>query len=211
MILFLVEQREHDIALIQILQRFQDCRLTLGLSKCQLNAKSVKFFGIIFSAEGISPDPGKVEALQAVPPLTNNAEVRSFLGMTSFSSTFIPDYAVIIPLRKLTCKDVPFAWMKECQDAFQHLKDVLTQQTIMAYFDPNKDTELIVDGSKKDGVASILAQKKKNRSETNYKSIRYDNRATTATEKRYSQIEREFGTFVWDIEKLHIYMDYQIT
>ena len=90
---------------------------------------------------GISPDPGKVEALQAVPPPTSTAEVRSFLGMTGFSSTFIPDYAVITtPLWKLTCKDVPFVWMKECQDAFQHLKDVLTQQTIMAYFDPNKDT-----------------------------------------------------------------------
>ena len=92
----------------------------------------MKFFGIIFSAEGISPDPGKVEALQAVPSPTSNAELRSFLGMTGFSSIFIPDYAVITtPLRKLACKDVPFVWTKECQDAFQHLKDVLTQQTIM--------------------------------------------------------------------------------
>ena len=51
----------------------------------------------------------------------------------------------------------------------------------MAYFDPDKDTKLIVDGSKKDGVASILAQK--DRSETNCKPIRYDSRATTVTEK----------------------------
>ena len=112
-----------------------------------------------------------MEALQAIPPLTSTAEVRSFLGMTGFSSTFIPDYAVITtPLRKLTCKN-----------AFQHLKDLLTHQTIMAYLDPKKDTKLIVDGSKKDGVVSILAQK--DRSETNYKPIRYDSRATTATEK----------------------------
>ena len=91
-IIFGRTQREHDLALIQVLQHFQDCGLTLGLSKCQLNAKSVKFFGIIFSAEGISPDPGKVEALQAVPPPTSNAEVRFFLGMTGYSSTFITDY-----------------------------------------------------------------------------------------------------------------------
>ena len=156
-IIFGRTQREHDLALIQVLQHFQDCGLTSGLSKRQLNAKSVKFFGIIFSAEGISPDSRKVEALQTVPSPTSNAEVRSFLGMTGFSSTFIPDYAVITTsLRKLTCKDVPFVWTKECQDAFQHLKDVLTQQTIMAYFDPNKDTKLIVDGSKKDGVQGWL-------------------------------------------------------
>ena len=114
-IIFGRTQREHDLALIQVLQRFQDCGLTLGLSKCQMNAKSVKFFGIIFSTEGISPDPGKVEALQAIPPPTSTAEVRSFMGMTGVSSTFIPDYAVIAtPLRKLTCKDVPFVWTKEC-------------------------------------------------------------------------------------------------
>ena len=146
-IIFGRTQREHDLALIQALQRFQDCGLTLGLSKCQMNANPVKFFGMIFSAEGISLDPGKVETLQAVPPPTSTGEVRSFLEMTGFSSTFMPDYAVITtPLRKLTWKYVPFVWMKECQDAFQHLKDVLTQQTIMAYFDPNKDTKLIVDG-----------------------------------------------------------------
>ena len=70
---------------------------------------------------------------EAVPPPTSTSEVRSFLEMTGFSSTSIPDYAVTTtPLRKLTCKDVPFVWMKERQDAFQHLKDVLTQQTIMA-------------------------------------------------------------------------------
>ena len=170
-----------------------------------MKAKSVKFFGIIFSAEGISPDPGKVEALQAVPPPTSNAEVRSFLGMTGFSSTFIPDYAVITThLPKLTCKDVPFVWTKECQDAFQHLKDVLTHQTIMAYFDPNKDTKLIVDRSKKDGVASILAQK--DRSETNYKPIRYDNRAAIATEKRYSQMKIESLALLFGTLKNHIYL-----
>ena len=70
--------------------------------------------------------------------------------MIGFSSTFIPDYAVITtPLWKLTCSDVSFVWMKQCHDAFKHLKDVLTQQTIMTYFDPNKDTKLILDRSKK--------------------------------------------------------------
>ena len=47
-IIFGRTQRELDLALIQVLQRLSNCWLTLGLSKCQLNAKSVKFFGIIF-------------------------------------------------------------------------------------------------------------------------------------------------------------------
>ena len=62
--------------------------------------------------------------------------------------------------------------------AFQHLKDVLTQQTIITYSDSNKDTELFVNRSKKMEWL-ILAQK--DRLEKNYyKPIRYDSRATTA-------------------------------
>ena len=94
-------QQEHD--LIQVLQRLVDCGLTLGLSKCHFNATSVKFFGVIFTAEGMSPDPEKICALEAMTPPANATEVRSFLGMTNFSAPFIPDYAnITTPLRQLT-------------------------------------------------------------------------------------------------------------
>ena len=119
-------QQEHDLALIQVLQRFEDCGLTLGQAKCQVNAKSVKFFGILFGPEGISPDPEKVTALNAMTQPTNVTELRSFLGMTNYSAPFIPDYAnVTAPLRHLTCKGATFVWTKECQQAFQILQKEL--------------------------------------------------------------------------------------
>ena len=41
----------------------------------------------------MSPHPEKVEALKNIAAPTNQTELRSFLGMTTFSAQFIPDYA----------------------------------------------------------------------------------------------------------------------
>ena len=130
-------QQEHDQALLQVLQRFDDCGLTLGRAKCIFNQNEVKFFGMSFSSKGMSPYQDKVQALHAATPPSNAAEVRSFLGMANFSAHFIPQYSTITtPLRMLTRKNFPFHWTEECQQAFQSIKQALSLDTILAYYDP---------------------------------------------------------------------------
>lgn len=123
--------------------------------------------------------------------------------MTNYSSTFIPNFANIpAPLRKLTCKGEVFQWIDACEEAHNKLKEALKNQVTMAYFDHTKETKLIVDGSRKDGLAAILSQKGAN--DDYYRPIRYDSRATTAAEKNYSQLEIESKT-------LYIYLAYHTT
>lgn len=62
------------------------------------------------------------------------------------------------------------------------LKNELASDTIMAYFDPCKETELWVDASPV-GLAGILSQ--------DNKIIAYASRALSPVEQRYSQTERE--------------------
>ena len=66
------------------------------------------------------------------------------------------------------------------------MKKSLSADTVMAYFDANRETKVIVDGSKKDGVSGILAQKDPETGQ--FRVIRYDSRATTAPEKNYAPI-----------------------
>ena len=198
-------QREHDLALVSALQRLEDCGLTCGLDKCQFNSNSVKFFGVIFSKDGIAPDPAKLEALEAFTAPTTATEVRSLLGMTNFCSSFIPDYAnITTPLRKLTCKGTEFEWNDECQNAFETLMKLLKGHVTMTYFDPAHETKLTVDGSRKDGLGAILSQKDPDTGI--YKPIRFDSRATTAAEKNYSQIEIESLALLFGTTKNHIYL-----
>ena len=50
---------------------------------------------MVFSKEGIQPNPKKIDALIKMAPPTSVGEVQSLLGMTNFLARFIPDYATI--------------------------------------------------------------------------------------------------------------------
>ena len=72
---------EHDTRPHAVLQRLREVNLTLKKDKCVLAADRVTYFGHVFSANGISADPRKIEAIRAIPEPHNVSEVRSFLGM----------------------------------------------------------------------------------------------------------------------------------
>ena len=133
--------KEHDAYLNQVLQRLQESGLTANLPKCEFRKPKMEFYGMVFSKEGIQPDPNKVDALIKMAPPTSVGEVQSLLGMTNFLARFIPDYSTITaPVRKLTQKEQTFEWELEQQSAFDKLKDILCKEPIVAYFDDSKKT-----------------------------------------------------------------------
>eukprot|EP00794_Sanderia_malayensis_P010467 gene10467-biopygen7633 len=118
--------------------------------------------------------------------------------MTQYVFRFIPGYATITaPLRNLTRQDVTWTWSEEQQTAFDSLKTALTQSSVMAYFDPTCDSEVIVDASPV-GLGALLVQ--------NGRVVSYTSRALTDVEQRYSQTEREMLAVVWSMEHFHLYL-----
>ena len=80
---------------------------------------------------------------------TTPSEVCSFLGMANFSALLIPYFATITePLRLLTQKNILFEWGDEQEKAYQQLKTVLVSKPVMSYFDPSKETVILVDASR---------------------------------------------------------------
>ena len=97
---------EHTQNLRAALNRIREVGLTLNKKKCKFNQESIKFFGHIFSKEGIQADPSKVEAIMKMPAPEDATAVRSFLGMTNYLSRFLPNYAdLTAPLGKLTKRE----------------------------------------------------------------------------------------------------------
>ena len=68
----------HDQALRDILPKLQLNCLSLKRAKRLFDEPQIKFFCYVLSAEGISPDPAKVQALRKAERLSNAEEVRSF-------------------------------------------------------------------------------------------------------------------------------------
>ena len=196
-------QEEHDKRLKALLERLREKGLTVSLEKCEFNKNKLDFLGFTFSDKGLSPDPAKVADLRNAKPPANASEVQSLLGMIQFSSRFIPNLSSIEkPLREVTRQDKPFTWQEPQQKAFQRLKESLSEDRVMAYFDINKQTELWVDASPI-GLGAILSQVDKHGTRRN---VCYASKALTDTEQRYSQIEREALAVTWAIERFHLFV-----
>ena len=180
--------KDHDRALLETLQMFRRTGLTLNRKKCIFSATRTKFFGYIFSDKGIFPDPDKVVALRSAEAPKSKEEVRSFLGMAGFNSQFIPDYATISgPLRDLTRKGVNFSWGEAEQTAFKKISNAISESTMLAYFDTQRETALFTDASPI-GVNATLAQMDESGC---YRPVNIASRALNEAERNYHQLERE--------------------
>ena len=170
-----MNKEEHDRALCQTLMKLRDCGLTAKVSKCVFDVPEIEFFGLIFSETGTKPSKEKIEALRMIEVPKTATEVRSFIGLANFSCPFIPNYsAQTAPLRELIKKHAKFEWTEECQQAFDNIKNALSEKSQNTFFDPRRPTQVIVDGSKKDGLGAMLAQENPNTKK--WEVVRYDSR-----------------------------------
>lgn len=80
------DQRDHDEYLAQVLLSLIKHGLTVNLPKCLFNMSRLKFYGMIFSANGMEPDPKRVEALVKLSSPASSGEVHSLLGMVNYNA-----------------------------------------------------------------------------------------------------------------------------
>ena len=81
--------KEHDIHLEKVLKKLKANGLTVRPKKCDLGKTEVKWFGYIFSKDGMSPDPEKCSIIKNWPAPKSCAEVKSFLQTVQFHSKFL--------------------------------------------------------------------------------------------------------------------------
>ena len=82
--------KHHDSRLHTAMEQTREANLCLNYEKLVVKQPSVKCFGNIYSADGVSADPEKVKAIAAMRPLETKSEVKSFLGMVNYLQKFIP-------------------------------------------------------------------------------------------------------------------------
>ncbi len=196
---------EHETNLHACLSRLKARNLTARMSKCNFGCKSVSWFGWIFSKEGMSADPKKVEAIKAAGKPQNVDDVKSFLQACQFNAKFMIEadqaYAQLtLPLRNLTRKGAIFKWTQDCEESYQEILNAMTNAAALKPFDPEKKTSLVTDASP-DGIAASVFQT----TDTGcWVPIDHASRSLTDCEKNYSQIERESLAQAWGMN-IHRY------
>ena len=132
-------QEEHDANTIRFLERCLEIDLHLNLNKVRINCKSVPFFGMVLTGDGIKPDPKKVEAIKNWPVPQNVTELQSFLGSVNYLSHFITGLSQLHkPLQALIKKNSEYIWTATHDKAFQDLKDMVSEDCLIQFYNPHK-------------------------------------------------------------------------
>ncbi|KAF8748203.1 hypothetical protein RHS01_10971 [Rhizoctonia solani] len=108
--------------------------------------------------EGFSLDKLKIQAVQEWPTPTKVKEVQSFLGFANFLQQFLANFSHMAqPLHNLVKKDTLWKWETREQEAFQGLKEAITNALVLCHTDPTKPYFLETDASGA-ALGSILSQ-----------------------------------------------------
>lgn len=197
-------EEEHDKTLEQVLQRASDYGITFNKEKCILNTETLEFYGYRFTTEGLKPTEEKVKAVKESKRPESKTEVRSFLGMIGYLSKFIPMFSSLTaPLRKLTHKETKFKWGKEEQHAFEELKNSITSDKTMMFFNPTLPIVVRTEASFNEGLAAGLFHK----TNQGIQPVHYISRSLSDAEKKYSQTEKDALAVAWAKTRFSMYLE----
>ena len=174
---------DHDENLRAVLQRARETGLRFNLDKCKFRCTRIPFFGHIVGAEGLQPDPRKIDSILSMDPSSSLTDLQTFLGMVQFLSRFIPNLATAAAdLWGLTEKTSEFIWSPEHQSAVDRIKQLITAPKALRYFNSAQPVTIQVDASQR-GLGAVLLQ--------DNGPVEFASKLLSETESRYSNIERE--------------------
>ncbi|XP_071477891.1 uncharacterized protein [Diadema antillarum] len=191
-------EAEHDHNLLQLMETARREGLVFNSTKCHIKTDHIEFFGSVYTADGIRPDPKKVEDVRQMPTPQDKDDLQRSLGFFTYLAPYIPNYAERSSiLRDLLKKDVPFLWQEDHQHAFDDLKQAITSESCLKYFNPQEETTVEVDASQK-GLGACLLQ--------GGIPVAFASKSLSPAQANYSNIEREALGLVFGITRFHTYL-----
>ena len=201
---------------------FAECRyhgMKLNLKKCQFGMKSFSWLGYNLSANGISPEIDKAEAVKAMTLPTTIKEIQSHLGLFQFFAALIDNYALIAgPLSAVTSPDHPWRSFaisgdlpEEAQEAWFKLRNIIASRPVLAFADFSLPFQIFVDASVgkphatppiRGGIGAILTQVQNGIT----RPIGYFSRQFKDSESRYNAYNAELCGLVAGLEHFMSYI-----
>ena len=158
----------------------------------------IAFYGVVFTAQGMQPDPTKIQALQDLPTPSCQAKLQSFLGLINYLQPFIPSLSTITMFlhEQLTEWD----WNPSTEAAFQSPKAWICHTLLnatLAYYDRAKPVIVQTDASEY-GLGTVLIHSSC--------PIAFASKTLTDIETQYANIEQECLSVCFSLEKFNTYI-----
>nr|GEY27126.1 DNA-directed DNA polymerase [Tanacetum cinerariifolium] len=154
------------------------------------------------SKNRIEVDKAKIDVIAKLPHPTTVKGVWSFLGHVGFYQRFIKDFSKISrSMTHLLEKDTPFVFSEDCIQAFQTLKQKLTEASLLIALNWDLPFELMCDASDF-AIGAVLGK----RHEKHFRPIHYASKTLTDAESNYTTTEKEMLAVVYAFKKFQSYL-----
>ena len=190
------DYQDHLEKVSEVLRRLQAAGLQVNLPKSKIAVQELEYLGYWLTPKGIRPMAKKVEAIKNLQAPKTVKQVRSFLGMINYYKDMWQHRShLIAPLTDLTAnkdgktgkKRGPIKWEKVHQDAFDKIKQVITDDVMLSFPDFNKTFEIHTDASDYQ-LGSVIMQDRK--------PIAFYSRKLNSAQRNYTTGEREMLSIV---------------
>ena len=175
------EQHEKDLR--QLFSTLKQFGLVLNKGKCIFGVPEMEFLGHSVSAQGISPLPGKIEAVKRFEQPQSVKSLQRFLGLVNFYRWLLPN--VTETLRPLTEALVgaprQLKWTESMTSVFRQVKQRLASGMLLVHPVPDAELHVNTDASTK-AIAGAIHQVVNGRKQL----LRFFSRRTSSAESRYS-------------------------
>ena len=92
---------EIDEHLLHLMQSAKTHSIMFNSTMCHIRQPQIAFYGAVFTAQGMWPDPSKIQSLQDLPVPNSQTKLQSFLGLINYLQPFIP----ASPIKQHSCKN----------------------------------------------------------------------------------------------------------
>ena len=106
------DQRKH---VQEVLRHLRKHGLYAKPKKCEFHLESMEYLGYCLAPSGLMMAQNKIQTICDWPEPQRVKDIQSFLGFANFYHQFIYNYSdIMFPLTRLTQKDAPWNFFKEC-------------------------------------------------------------------------------------------------
>ena len=234
-IIYGYNDQDHDSTLYSLLNRAHKVGMRFIPDKCIIKQDNISFYGVMLSADGMKPDPRKIDAIKNLPEPRTEALLQSSLGIVKYLSRFSPNTAkMTCNLRALLKKNTEFLWFPQHSVNFKAIVQELCSLKLLKYYDSTKKLYLEVDASQKAiGMAQMQSIQNKHESKaidgqhqnwveasvndcektiipSDLLPVAYDSKTLTYVEGRYANIECELLGVVAGIREISYILLWEI-
>jgi hypothetical protein len=204
-----VQGRDHISDLAETFANLRVANLRLNPEKCVFGIHKGKVLRCLVSTKGIEANLDKIKALIEMQDPVSVKDVQKLTGRVAALNRFIPRATErSLPFFQVLRSSKNFQWSKTQKQAFQELKDYLSNMTKLCLPEPRSPLLLYVSTSNS-VVSVVLVQEKEEEEEGKFKHIPvyFASEALAGLKIFYSELEKIAYAVVMAARKLRHYFE----